>query len=142
MKINEVIRQVGDKYRLYSKKGKNLGTFDSKSAAEKHEREVQYFKHMKEQGQDALLTSPENTLVIDTPSDLDWYKLGQHISTIMNYDPEELGAGGSDTVMTFANREEMEKLMAYLDSAGIKYADISGTTTHPEVHTKSNVDDQ
>lgn len=39
------------KYRLYSRKkdpktGKrrNLGTFDSKAAAEKHEREVQYFK--------------------------------------------------------------------------------------------------
>ena len=38
-------------YRLYSRKknpktGKrrNLGTFDSRNAAEKHEREVQYFK--------------------------------------------------------------------------------------------------
>ena len=38
-------------YRLYSRKvdaktGKrrNLGTFDSKEAAEKHERDVQYFK--------------------------------------------------------------------------------------------------
>ena len=40
------------KYRLYSRKpnphtGKrrNLGTFGSRAAAEKHEREVQYFKH-------------------------------------------------------------------------------------------------
>lgn len=39
-------------YRLYSRKkdprtGKrrNLGTFSSRSAAEKHERAVQYFKH-------------------------------------------------------------------------------------------------
>lgn len=39
------------KYRLYSRKtdpntGKrrNLGTFDTRKAAEKHEREVQYFK--------------------------------------------------------------------------------------------------
>ncbi len=39
------------KYRLYSRKkdpktGKrrNLGTFDSKEAAQKHERAVQYFK--------------------------------------------------------------------------------------------------
>jgi hypothetical protein len=38
-------------YRLYSrkidprtKKRKNLGTFKSRAAAEKHEREVQYFK--------------------------------------------------------------------------------------------------
>jgi hypothetical protein len=40
------------KYRLYSRKvdpkthhRKNLGTFSSRSAAEKHERAVQYYKH-------------------------------------------------------------------------------------------------
>lgn len=40
------------KYRLYSRKAdaktgkrKNLGTFDSRAAAEKHERAVQFFKH-------------------------------------------------------------------------------------------------
>src|ERR1041385_5276377 len=40
------------KYRLYSRKAdaktgkrRNLGTFDSREAAEKHERAVQYFKH-------------------------------------------------------------------------------------------------
>jgi hypothetical protein len=39
-------------YRLYSRKKdaksgrrKNLGTFKSREAAEKHERAVQYFKH-------------------------------------------------------------------------------------------------
>jgi hypothetical protein len=39
-------------YRIYSRKldprtGKrrNLGTFDSREAAEKHERAIQYFKH-------------------------------------------------------------------------------------------------
>jgi hypothetical protein len=39
------------KYRLYSKKKdaktgkrKNLGTFNTRKTAEKHEREVQYFK--------------------------------------------------------------------------------------------------
>ena len=39
-------------YRLYSRKAdpktgkrKNLGTFASRAAAEKHERAVQYFKH-------------------------------------------------------------------------------------------------
>ncbi|RWP58977.1 MAG: hypothetical protein E5Y63_24045 [Mesorhizobium sp.] len=47
-----MIRKLKDgKYRLYSRKkdektGKrrNLGTFDSREAAQKHEREVQYFK--------------------------------------------------------------------------------------------------
>lgn len=39
------------KFRLYSRKidpatghRRNLGTFDTRAAAEKHEREVQYFK--------------------------------------------------------------------------------------------------
>lgn len=45
--IREIIRKVKDGYRLYSHKGKNLGTFSSKAGAEKHEREVQYFKHKK-----------------------------------------------------------------------------------------------
>jgi len=47
-----VIRKLKDgKYRLYSRKKnprtgrrRNLGTFSTKNAAEKHEREVQYFK--------------------------------------------------------------------------------------------------
>jgi len=47
-----MIRKLADgKYRLYSRKknpktGKrrNLGTFDSRAAAQKHERDVQYFK--------------------------------------------------------------------------------------------------
>ena len=34
------------KWRLYSEStGKNLGTFNSKKAAEKHEREIQFFKY-------------------------------------------------------------------------------------------------
>ena len=43
---------VSGQYRIYSRKkdpktGKrrNLGTFDSKAAAQKHEGEIQYFKH-------------------------------------------------------------------------------------------------
>ena len=47
-----MIRKLSSgEYRLYSKKkdpktGKrrNLGTFDSKEAAQKHEKDVQYFK--------------------------------------------------------------------------------------------------
>jgi len=49
---DEMIRKLKDgQYRLYSRKknpktGKrrNLGTFKSRAAAEKHERAVQYFK--------------------------------------------------------------------------------------------------
>ena len=47
-----MIRKLSSgKFRLYSRKKdaktgkrKNLGTFNSKAAAEKHERDVQYFK--------------------------------------------------------------------------------------------------
>jgi hypothetical protein len=47
-----MIRKLaGGEYRLYSRKTdpktrkrRNLGTFKSRAAAEKHEREVQYFK--------------------------------------------------------------------------------------------------
>jgi hypothetical protein len=47
-----MIRKLASgKYRLYSRKKdaktgrrKNLGTFNSRAAAEKHERAVQYFK--------------------------------------------------------------------------------------------------
>jgi hypothetical protein len=47
--IKEHIVSLGNgKHRLLSHKGKNLGTFDSKAAAEKHEREVEYFKHQSE----------------------------------------------------------------------------------------------
>lgn len=50
-----MIRKLANgQFRLYSRKpdsktGKrrNLGTFDSREAAEKHEREVQYFKRAK-----------------------------------------------------------------------------------------------
>ncbi|MGH7434489.1 MAG: hypothetical protein ACRENE_02360 [Polyangiaceae bacterium] len=43
---------LSGKFRLYSRKSdprtgrrKNLGTFDTRAAAEEHERAVQYFKH-------------------------------------------------------------------------------------------------
>ena len=52
---NDMIRKLKDgRYRLYSRKidpktGKrrNLGTFASRAAAEKHERAVQFFKRHK-----------------------------------------------------------------------------------------------
>lgn len=48
-----MIRKLSSgQYRLYSRKKdpksgrrRNLGTFSSRAAAEKHERAVQYFKH-------------------------------------------------------------------------------------------------
>ena len=44
-----MIRKLGPaKYRLYGRNtGKNLGTFTSKTAAEKHERDIMFFLHRK-----------------------------------------------------------------------------------------------
>jgi hypothetical protein len=46
MRLSQVIKKIGpSKWRLYSKKThRNLGTYNSKAAAVKREREVQYFK--------------------------------------------------------------------------------------------------
>ena len=40
-----MIRKIGNKYRLVSKSGRNLGTYSSKAAAKKREKQVQFFKH-------------------------------------------------------------------------------------------------
>jgi hypothetical protein len=48
--IQEHIVKIGDKFRLVSKKtGKNLGTYPTRSGAEKRERQVAYFKHIGEE---------------------------------------------------------------------------------------------
>ena len=43
--VEETIRQVTDGYRLYSRSGKNLGTYSTRAGAERRERQVRYFKH-------------------------------------------------------------------------------------------------
>jgi FAD synthase len=49
--IEEVIRKHGSKYCLHSKRtNKNLGCYPTKSGAKKRERQVQYFKSIKEDG--------------------------------------------------------------------------------------------
>lgn len=148
--VDETIRKVKGGYRLLSKKGKNLGTYPSKSGAENREREVQYFKHMGEQGrstaveldpsgyQHSALTAPQNTLVIDKSDDMDFYKLGQHYTSLANYDKHELGVGPSDMTITFASPEEMERMKGVFDKLGVVYKDISGSHEEPEIHTKSN----
>jgi hypothetical protein len=50
MRLSQVIKKLPGqhKWRLYSKKTyRNLGTYDSRAAALKREREVQYFKHLR-----------------------------------------------------------------------------------------------
>jgi hypothetical protein len=42
-----MVRKEGNQYVVRSEKGKNLGKFPTKAQAEKHLREVEYFKHIK-----------------------------------------------------------------------------------------------
>lgn len=59
--VAENIVKHGNEYRILSKKtGKNMGTFPTKAAAEKHEREIQYFKHAKESIEEASGYIPKN----------------------------------------------------------------------------------
>lgn len=43
----KIKKMPNGKYRVLSEKGKNLGTFDSKSKAKKRLRQVEFFKHKK-----------------------------------------------------------------------------------------------
>jgi hypothetical protein len=42
--LSETIRKTGDDYTIYSKKGKKLGKYDNKEAAEKRLKQIEWFK--------------------------------------------------------------------------------------------------
>jgi hypothetical protein len=142
----EHIVKVKGGYELRSKHGnKNLGKYPTRAGAEKRERQVQYFKHAGESTavepdptgyQKDLLTSPENTLVIDTPGDLDWYKLGQHYPTLGTDDPHEYGQGDSDMVIIPYSKRELALLKQKLDRLEMRYKEIGGGNEQPEIHDK------
>ena len=46
-KISYIKKIPSGKYRVFSEKGKNLGTYDSKPEAEKRLQQIEYFKHKK-----------------------------------------------------------------------------------------------
>ena len=84
--LDEHIGKVKGGFRLYSSKGKNLGTFPSKSGAEKHEREVQYFKHANESINEALNDASPVTGAITRRI------LSQRLDLLKQYGPELVGA--------------------------------------------------
>ena len=83
-----------------------------------------------------VLTMPQNTLVIDTPGELDWYKIGQHFPTLGKEDPHEYGQSESDMVVSFANTAEMKNFIKVADKLGLKIKSIGGTIEHPEIHSE------
>ena len=59
----EHIVKTNGGYRLVSKKtGKNLGTYPSRAGAERRERQVQYFKHINEDGISMVGGAPVNNV--------------------------------------------------------------------------------
>jgi hypothetical protein len=42
--LSETIRKTGDEYTIYSEKGKKLGKYDSKNAAVKRLKQIEWFK--------------------------------------------------------------------------------------------------
>jgi len=44
------IRKVGGKHIIFSRKGKRLGSFDSRKAAQEREREIKFFKNKAKAG--------------------------------------------------------------------------------------------
>ncbi len=47
--LQETIKKRGNKFCLVAKSGRNLGCYRSRSGAKKREKQVQYFKHVKEE---------------------------------------------------------------------------------------------
>lgn len=47
LKLAYIRKLPNGKYRVLSEKGKNLGTYSSRSAAEKRLKQIEYFKHVK-----------------------------------------------------------------------------------------------
>ncbi len=83
------------------------------------------------------LTMPANTVVIDTPGELDWYKIGQHFPTLSQQDPHEYGQSESDMIVTFANDKEKNIFLKLASKIGLKTKDIGGGQEHPEIHSES-----
>ena len=44
--LSETIRKTGDEYTILSKKGKKLGKYDSKEAAVKRLKQIEWFGHL------------------------------------------------------------------------------------------------
>ncbi len=83
------------------------------------------------------LTSPQYAVVVDTPSDYDWYKIGNHWHDRM-IDPHEFGQEDSDTVMVASGEADFNDMLAKLDRMGFTYKLIGGTHSQPEIHKGRN----
>ena len=86
-----------------------------------------------------LLTMPQRTVVIDTPGELDWYKIGQHYPNLGQEDPHEYGQSETDMVIIPPSEEMLDKLTKDLSRLGLKWKVIGGTKDQPEIHSESEL---
>ena len=82
-----------------------------------------------------LLSNPKFTVVVNTPGDLDWYKLGTHWNDRV-VDPHEFGQSDSDTVMIAFGKSDFQDMIKKLDAMGMTYKVIGGSDAQPEIHDK------
>ena len=82
------------------------------------------------------LTNPKYTVVVNTPGDLDWYKIGMYWHDKI-VDPNEFGQDDSDTVMVAQGEEDYKDMLAKIKKMGLTYKTIGGTTDQPEIHSKT-----
>jgi hypothetical protein len=83
------------------------------------------------------LTSPQYAVVVDTPSDYDWYKIGNHWNDRI-IDPQEFGQEDSDIIMVGYGERDFNNMLAKLDKMGFTYKLIGGTHSQPEIHKDNN----
>jgi len=88
-------------------------------------------------GHNTQLSMPKNTVVIDTPGELDWFKIGQHFPTLGQADPKEFGQSESDMVITFQSEKEKQMFLMLAKKLGLTTKDIGGTAQHPEIHKEN-----
>jgi hypothetical protein len=89
--------------------------------------------------QQTALTNPQYTIIVNTPGELDWYKLGQHFANLGHEDPHEYGQAESDMMIVAPNKEQLLRYMQELDRLGAEYKLVGGSHEHPEIHAESNV---
>jgi hypothetical protein len=82
------------------------------------------------------LSNPQYTIVVNTPGDLDWYKIGTYWNK-NKVDPHEFGQDDSDTVLVAQGEEEYKEMLAKVKKMGLTYKIIGGTTDQPEIHDKA-----
>ena len=82
------------------------------------------------------IANPKYTVVVNTPGDLDWYKIGMYWHDKV-VDPHEFGQDDSDTVMVAQGPEEYKEMMAKIKRMGLTYKEIGGTNDQPEIHSKT-----